>query len=304
MRTLAGLSLALLLAACGRGASGPASTGTPSSALTPPPAAAVSAPAEKPAESAAQLLKRPENGRETVDEATGDLGSHNGLLAAVVSTVAAAAPASATEQTGNGAAASGAAWQDGVNYTRIVPAQPTDVAPGQVEVLEFFWYACPHCSALDPAIEEWRKNKPAYITFNRVPVTWGEGHRALAHLFCTVKSLGKLDTLHPQIFHEIHVNGDPLIAPDPGNGAQNEQIEENFVAKLGVAGSSFRQAFDSMDVTQCLQRSDELVQRYRIDGVPTFIVNGKYRADVASAGGPDKLLRLVGDLATQEHKHP
>ena len=301
MRRLAGLGLGLvlLLTACGRGASGPASTTTtPSSALSPPPASAVSTPAEKPAESAAQLLKHPENGRETVDDASGDAGAHNALLAAVSSTVTAATPAAAAETS------PAAAWQDGVNYTRIVPAQPTDVPPGQVEVLEFFWYACPHCFALDPAIEAWRKNKPAYITFNRVPVTWSEGHRALAHLFCTVKSLGKIDALHSEIFREIHVNGDPLVAPDPGNLAQTEQIQANFLAKFGVPAATFHQAFDSMDVTQCLQRADELVQRYRIDGVPTFIVNGKYRADVASAGGPDKLLKLVSDLAALEHKHP
>ena len=304
MRSAACLALALLLAACSR-SSGPGTAGTtPSSALTPPAPAATAKHAEKPAD-AAQLLKHPENGRETVEDATGDLGSHNGLLAAVVSTVAAASAAGAAEPAASGApGTSGTSWQEGVNYTRIVPAQPTDVPPGQVEVLEFFWYACPHCFALDPAIEEWRKNKPAYITFNRVPVTWGEGHRALARMFCTVKALGKTDALHPEIFREIHVNGDPLVAPDPTNIAQTEQIEANFVAKFGVSATAFHQAFDSMDVTQCLQRADELVQRYRIDGVPTFIVNGKYRADVASAGGPDKLLRLVSDLAAQEHRHP
>jgi thiol:disulfide interchange protein DsbA len=291
------LALAFTLVACGRSAApGPATT--PATALSAPRAAAASHPsAPKPAESPAAVLKH-STPEETVEDAAGDSGSHNLLLAAVASTVAAAAPNAAAET-----APSAAGWQEGVNYTRIVPAQPTDVPPGQVEVLEFFWYACPHCFALDPAIEEWRKTKPAYVTFNRVPVTWSDGHRSLARLFYTLKALGKGDSLHTEIFKAIHVNGNPLVAADPGNSAQTEQIQAAFAAKFGIAESAFAGAYDSMDVSKALVRADELVQRYRIDGVPTFVVNGKYKVDVASAGGPDKLLKLVSDLAAQEHKH-
>jgi thiol:disulfide interchange protein DsbA len=299
MRLAALATLALLLAACGHSA-GPSSSTTPSTALTPPPVASHPQ-GSKPAESTAAVLKRSteKNGEETVEDATGDSGSHNPLLAAVASTVAAATPSASAQ-----AATSASGWQEGVNYTRIVPAQPTDAPPGQVEVLEFFWYACPHCFALDPAIEEWRKTKPPYITFNRVHVTWSDGHRALARLFYTLKAMGKADSLHAEIFREIHVNGDPLVAPDPSNSAQNEQIQASFLAKHGVNEADFKKAYDSMEVNQSMQRADELVQRYRVDGVPTFVVNGKYKADVASAGGPDKLLKLVSDLAAQEHKHP
>jgi len=300
VRPLACLALIVALTACGRSA-GPASTTTPASALTPPPIATHSPPSPpKAAESPAAVLKRStENGQETVEDATADSGSHNLLLAAVASTVAAATPSAAAQAT-----ASSAGWQEGVNYTRFVPAQPTDVPAGQVEVLEFFWYACPHCFALDPAIEEWRKGKPAYVTFSRVPVTWSEGHRSLARLFYTLKALGKGDSLHTEIFREIHVNGDPLVAPDPSNTVQTEQIQAKFVARFGISESAFKSAYESMAVNTDMQRADELVQRYRVDGVPTFIVNGKYKADVASAGGPDKLLKLVSDLAAQEHKHP
>src|SRR5271156_420394 len=83
----------------------------------------------------------------------------------------------------------------GANYKALLPAQPTDVAPGKVEVIEFFWYGCPHCYALDPSLQSWLKNKPAYIDFRRVHVTWGEIHREHARLFYTLQALGKLDEL-------------------------------------------------------------------------------------------------------------
>lgn len=300
-RRLACLALVLALGACGRSSGpGPAAPTMPATALAPPPSSAHASP-HKPAESADSVLKKStENGTETVEDTTGDSGSHNPLLAAVASTVVAALPAAVAQS----APGSSTNWQEGVNYTRIVPAQPTDVPAGQVEVLEFFWYACPHCFALDPAVEQWRKTKPAYVSFARVPVTWGEGHRALARLFYTVKALDKIDQFSTEIFREIHVNGDPLVAPDASNIAQTEQIQANFAAKFGITEAQFKQAYDSPLVTKDLARADELVQRYRIDGVPTFLINGKYKADVASAGDPAKLLQLVNDLAAQEHKHP
>src|SRR6202020_765035 len=169
-----------------------------------------------------------EDGSETVEETPGDTSSQNRLLAAVASTVAAATPSASA------AAVSGTQWQDGVNYNRIVPAQPTSVPAGQIEVLEFFWYACPHCYDLDPLVEAWRKSKPAYVTFTRVPITWSSGHRELARLFYTLQSLGKLDQLHGDVFKEIHVNGNPLIAQD-GDETETERIQTAFAKKEGIS---------------------------------------------------------------------
>ena len=297
------LSAALALAACGKqqAQEHAASAAPPTTALKPlpgtgPAARGQAAPGQE--TQAAKLAHQNEDGSETVENAAGDSGAHNALLAAVASSVMAATPAAAaTDLSGP------TLWQEGVNYTRIVPAQPTAVAPGQVEVLEFFWYACPHCYDIDPLVESWRKSKPAYVSFSRVPVTWGNGHRALARLFYTLKSLGKIDQLHSEIFKEIQVKGDPLVARDPGDEAATESIQATFAAKEGIPEATFRNEYEhGFSMANDLRNADELVQRYRIDAVPRFVINGKYVADVASAGGPDKLLALVGDLAAQEHK--
>jgi protein dithiol oxidoreductase (disulfide-forming) len=298
------VGLALALAACGKRESAdersPAGAPTSASAPTAPATQAGVQPktAEQASDLPSKITRMNEDGSETVEDVPSDSGAHNPLLAAVASTVA------ASTSTASAATTSGPTlWQEGVNYTRLVPAQPTSVPAGQVEVLEFFWYACPHCYAIDSLVESWKKTKPAYISFSRVHVMWNEGHRALARLYYTLDSMGKLDQLHGEVFKEIQVNGNPLVASDPNNAAETERIQTAFVTKHGISESDFKKAYHSFAVETALQRADELVQRYRIDGVPTFVVNGKYVADVRSADGQERLLSLVGDLAAQEHKH-
>jgi thiol:disulfide interchange protein DsbA len=295
------LGLALALTACGKHQSaGPSNVPAIEPALPAAPAAAPAhaAAPQKAAEQAADLpskiTRMNEDGSETVEETSSDSGAHNPMLAAVASTVATATSSASAAATGGSAS-----WQEGVNYTRIVPGQPTAVPAGQVEVIEFFWYACPHCFSLDPLVESWKKSKPAYISFSREHVMWNEGHRALARLFYTLQSMGKLDQLHSEIFKEIHVNGNPLAAADP---AESERIQTAFVKKNGISESSFKEKYHSFDVDNAMRKADELVQRYRVDGVPRFVVNGKFVADAAGAGSPEKLIALIGDLAAQEHK--
>lgn len=293
------LGLALTLAACGSHESANRNSSAAQAPTTR--AGTQGAVQQRAAETASDLpskiTRMNEDGSETVDDVPSDSGAHNPLLAAVASTIA------ASTSTASAATSGTSQWQEGVNYTRLVPAQPTAVPAGQVEVLEFFWYACPHCAAIEPLIESWQKTKPAYISFSPVPVMWSEGHRSLARLYYTLESLGKLDRLHGEVFKEIQNNNDPLVGADPANTAEAERLQTAFAMKSGISEADFKKAYHSMSVDMALQRADELVQRYRVDGVPTFVVNGKYIADVRSAGDPERLLSLVSYLAAQEHKH-
>ena len=235
-----------------------------------------------------------ENGNETVGESAAD-STHSSLLAAVASTVTAAN--AATTLSGP------TLWQEGVNYTRLVPAQPTDAPAGQVEVLEFFWYGCPHCYALEPTIAAWAKTKPAYVTFTRVPVLWNAGDRALGRLYYTLQSLGRIDELHGAVFKEIHVNNDPLIGSDPENGAEAEHMQLVFARKYGISDQDFRGKYEhDMGVDTAMQHADQLIERYRVTTVPDFVVNGKFVTDVATAGSPERLISLLNDLTAAEHK--
>ncbi len=294
-----GLGLVLALTACGRQEpSGLAPGKAPTTATAPAQTTAPATPGKTAADAAKPLTvtRLNEDGSETVEETPGDTGAQNKLLAAVASTVAAAT------STAVAATPAGSPWQEGTNYTRIVPGQPTNVPAGQVEVLEFFWYACPHCYALEPTIAAWLKSKPAYISFSRIPVQWNEGHRSLARLFYTLDSMGKLNDVHSEIFKEIQVNGDPLTGPDPNNAATAERIQLSFIKRLGISDGDFEKEYHGFNVETAMQRADQLVQRYRVTSVPNFVVNGKYVTDVAMAGSPDRLILLLSDLAAQEHK--
>jgi thiol:disulfide interchange protein DsbA len=183
-------------------------------------------------------------------------------------------------------------FKEGVNYKKLVPAQPTSVSPGKVEVVEVFWYGCPHCYALDPALETWRRqDKPPYVEFVRVPAIWNDTLRMHARVFYTAEVLGKLDELHSAIFREIHVNHDMLNTV--------EKISAFFTAH-GVSAQDFQKAFSSFAVESKLQRAEVLNQRYRVESVPVFVVNGKYTTDVAAAGGPKQVLSVINDLVARE----
>ncbi len=192
-------------------------------------------------------------------------------------------------------------WVAGTNYKVMLPTQPTDVALGKVEVIEFFWYGCPHCYALDPYLESWLKNKPNYIDFRRVHVTWSEVHRAHARLFYTLQALGKLDELQPKVFEQIHQSHNLLFVPGDEKSTFAQQLQ--FAKNNGISEADFTSAWNSFGVLTNVQKADEMTRRYKIEAVPTIVINGKYSTDVGMAGSQQNLIQIVDDLAASERHH-
>lgn len=191
-------------------------------------------------------------------------------------------------------------WVAGQHYRPLVPAQPTNVSPGKVEVVEVFWYGCPHCYALEPFVTSWLKNQPAGIEFVRIPVIWGPVHRAHAQLFYTLQALGKLDALHQKAFEEIQRNGKPLAAN--GDDAETLRQQVAFAKANGISESDYTKAFQSFTVQTKLQQAADLTRRYKVEGVPLIVINGKYVSDVGMAGGQANLISLINDLAASEKR--
>jgi len=190
-------------------------------------------------------------------------------------------------------------WKPGVNYDPIVPAQPTNVSPGKVEVIEVFWLGCPHCYALEPFVQAWLKNKPSYIDFVRVPVMWGPVHRAHARLFYTLQALNRSD-LFEKAFDTIQQQHQPLISAS-GNDDETLKLQEGFAKDNGIKPEDYAKAYNSFSVNSNLQRAEQLTQRYQVQGVPFVVINGKYSTDVGKAGGPQQLISEIDDLAAAEH---
>ncbi|HYM35047.1 MAG TPA: thiol:disulfide interchange protein DsbA/DsbL, partial [Steroidobacteraceae bacterium] len=188
-------------------------------------------------------------------------------------------------------------FKEGVHYQRLAPTQPVEVSPDQVQIAEMFWYGCPHCNALDPRLEEWRKStqpngKAPYVAFTRIPATWNDITRFHARFYFAAQSLGKLEELHPLIFREIHMNGNPLNTLDKAR---------EFFAAHGVDANDFQKNFGAMSLERKIDNAVLWAQRYRISSVPTFVVNGKYITDVGMAGSEDQLFELLNELAAREH---
>jgi thiol:disulfide interchange protein DsbA len=193
----------------------------------------------------------------------------------------------------------GGKWKAGVNYDPLVPAQPTTVGPGKVEVVEVFWLGCPHCAALEPYIQSWLKNKPPYIEFVRVPVMWGPAHRAHAHLFYTIAALNRQDLVQ-KAFDAIQNQHQNLFASSEDDTLKAQQA---WAKENGISPDDYAKAYNSFSVNSNLQRAEQLTQRYHVEGVPLVVINGKYTTDVAKANGQANLIALIDDLAATEHKH-
>jgi thiol:disulfide interchange protein DsbA len=190
-------------------------------------------------------------------------------------------------------------WKAGVNYDPVVPAQPTAAPAGKVEVLEVFWYACPHCYDLESYIAAWRKSKPDYVHFERVPVMWGPVHRAHAQLYYTLKQLGRND-LDQKVFDTLHNQQSPLVGNTPEETFA-QQLQ--FAKEQGIDPDAFRKAYNSFAVNSDLQRAEVITQRYQVEGVPLIVINGKYTTDVGKAGSHENLIAEINDLAAGEHRH-
>ena len=180
---------------------------------------------------------------------------------------------------------------EGTNYTVLKPAVPTNVAPGKVEVVEVFWYACGHCYLLEPKLEAWnKKGRPAYVQLTRMPAVWNDVLKLHARLFYTIEVLGRQD-LNDVIFREINVNRNRLETP--------EKIEA-FLVSQGVSKADFQKTFNGFAVESKLARAVDLNKRYRITSTPTVVVNGKYVTDASMAGGEEQLFQVINQLAARE----
>lgn len=183
-------------------------------------------------------------------------------------------------------------FQEGRHYELLTAAQPTGFGPDKIEVLELFWYGCPHCYTLEPHIQAWLKDGiPDQAEFRRMPASLNRSWQIHARAYFTAEALGVLDEFHPAMFREINVNRNALNTPE---------LLAGFFSRFGVSEDAFNEAFNSFAVQTKLRRSDSLGKRYRITGVPAIVVNGKYVTGADVAGGVPQLFEVIEFLVQKE----
>ena len=183
-------------------------------------------------------------------------------------------------------------YEVGVHYERLPIAVDT-ADPSKIEVVEVFSYGCPHCFAFEPAIEAWRAKQPSDVYLRRVPAVFRSEWKILARAYYAAEVLGVVDKVHEPIFEAIHVQG--LNGEDPA------VLAKIFQDSAGIDSEQFLKVLNSFGVTSKVQQADALARMYRIPGVPTLIVNGKYRVNAGQVVGTNaEMLDVVDYLVAKE----
>jgi len=178
-------------------------------------------------------------------------------------------------------------FEEDVNYFELMVAQPVSTGD-KIEVLELFWYGCPHCYVLEPYLNKWLKSKPDFVEFVRLPAVLNRSWAFDARVYYTFVALGLVDKLHEAYFDTIHKQRKRM-----------KTVEDvaTWAGEQGVDSKAILDTFNSFGVDSMLANANQMSGRYETDGVPTIIIDGKYRTKVSLAGGHNELIDLMNYLA-------
>lgn len=177
-------------------------------------------------------------------------------------------------------------------FQKLPSPQPTS-DPDRIEVVEVFWYGCPHCNRFQFFLEPWLEALPDHVRFVRMPAVFSDVWELHARAYYIAAALGVLDEIHPRIFAAIHDEGRPLETM--------AAVRDFFIAQ-GVAASDFDRHANSFSVKSGLQRSVVMQGRYGLRGVPALIVNGRFLVSGSTAGSYPKVLKVTDALIAREHE--
>ena len=170
---------------------------------------------------------------------------------------------------------------------------PGDSAAARVEVIEFFWYSCPHCNAFEPRLEQWAAKLPKDITLRRVPVAFRDDFVPQQRLFYVLEAMGKVEELHKKVFYAIHVEKRPLNS--------QAAIGEWIVAQ-GVNKVKFDELYNSFAIQAKSTRATKLQNDYKVSGVPAMGIAGRFYTDGALAQSMERALEITDWLVSEVKK--
>ena len=188
--------------------------------------------------------------------------------------------------------AQGQKIEEGFDY-RILPiAQPVETK-GKVEVIEFFWYGCPHCYDFEPELSAWVKRQPKDVVFRRVPVAFRDDFMPHSQLFYALEAMGKGDAFNEKVMYAMHKENKRLLT-------ENEIAD--WVASQGIDRNTFLATYRSFAVISKARAAKQMAEAYRIDGVPTIVMQGKYVTSPSIAGTKAKAIVVMDFLVEKIRK--
>ena len=190
--------------------------------------------------------------------------------------------------------AGAAAWAQApaAPYSMLTPPQATD-GSGKIEVIEFFWYGCPHCYSIEPAVSAWLKSAPKDVVFKRVPAYPSDAWGGMAVMYYTLEAMGLLEQYHSKVFDAMHKQNVNLA----NKGKRDEWLKAN-----GIDPAKYAEVEKSFSVSTKVARARQMTQAYKVDSVPRFIVNGKYVTSGEQAGGHEKIFPTIDQIIAVTRK--
>ena len=182
--------------------------------------------------------------------------------------------------------------KSGADYSELKAVQPVE-AKGKIEVVEFFWYRCPHCYSLEPMLEPWVKKLPPDVQFRRIPAVLSDSWAIDAGFFYTFEALGVLDKVHRAFFDAIHK--DRLVIT-------NETAVTEWLKKHGIDRKKFDETYKSFGVQAKIKRAGQLSAAYQLEGVPMLAVQGKYTVSAEQGGSQAGMLATTDYLVDMARK--
>jgi thiol:disulfide interchange protein DsbA len=189
--------------------------------------------------------------------------------------------------------AQGQKFVAGTDYLVLDRRAIVETPPGKVEVIEFFWYSCPHCNAFEPALDKWVKRLPKDVNMRRVPVAFNASFVPEQRLYYTLEAMGKLDELHVKVFYAIHVERQPL---------DREAGITAWVQKQGLDTAKFAELYNSFSVATKVRRATQLQDAYKVSGVPALGIAGRFYTDGELAHNMDRALQITDYLIGESRK--
>ena len=181
---------------------------------------------------------------------------------------------------------------EGKDYLRL--ATPLAVPAGKIEVIDFFWYGCPHCYSFEPALDAWAKKLAPDVAFRRLPVMFREEpFGAHARMYYAVEAMGLLDTVHRKIFAAIHNEKATLSKPADISA---------FMTKNGVDGAKFVEVMNSFSMQSKVLKSRQIAEAFKLDGVPALGIQGQFLTSGSIAGTPERALMVTDSLIQRSRK--
>ncbi len=191
--------------------------------------------------------------------------------------------------------AQAALFKSGKDFLTLERPIATEAGAGKIEVIEFFWYSCPHCNAFEPSFAQWAKTAPKDVVVRRMPVSFRDDFAPQQRLYFTIEAMNLMETLHPKVFAAIHVEK-LMLNTDASVLAWAE--------KQGVDKVKFNEVYKSFGVAAKLKRAVQLQNDFKVEGVPSLGVAGRYYIDGTLAGSMDRALKVAESLVAQSRNNP